>query len=390
MPRWLIRSPLAVALLAAALAFGWQALTVHLNYGGNWSALFCAGSRIAVPPSLASDDLYVFPNSSGYDGQFYRFVAHDPFLRTEIRNYLDDQRVRYRRILVPLVAWLFAAGQSGAVDAAYHGVILLFVFLGAWWLGRYAVLRGAAPAWGLAFLLVPGTIISLDRQTIDIALAALTIGLLVYIETDEQWKIFTVLMCAVLVRETGVVLVAAWCLSLLLRRRIAAAVGFAAALAPALCWYVYVVSRTPSSRLLHHVLNVDEADVFSVIDWLAPVTYALPRPAAWTAVALDYVSLAAIPLALVLALRAAWKRWPGPSGIAALLFGLAGNCLLFVFHKGDPYTLPRVLSPLVLLLAVRGIETRSFLWAAPLGMMTARVALQLGPQALGIVKRIFV
>src|SRR5512147_1236944 len=164
MLRRLNRSSLAVALLAVALAFGWQALTVHLNYGGNWSALFCAGGKIAVPPSLASEDLYVFPNSTGYDGQFYRFVAHDPFLQTEIRKYLDDQRVRYRRILVPLLAWLFAAGQNGTVDAAYRAVILLFVFLGAWWLSRYAVLRGAAPAWGLAFLLVPGTIISLDRQ----------------------------------------------------------------------------------------------------------------------------------------------------------------------------------------------------------------------------------
>lgn len=386
MLRRLSRSAMTVALFASALAFAWQALTVHFNYRGNWSALFCTGSAIRVPPSLASDDLYVFQNSTGYDGQFYRFIAHDPFLRTDIRNYLDDARLRYRRILVPLLAWMLAAGQHRAVDAAYHAVILLFVFLGAWWLARYAAMRGCAPAWGLAFLLVPAAVICLDRQTIDIALASLTMGFLVYIDTDERWKVFLVLATAMLARETGFVLAGAWCLSLLLKKRVSAAVAFGAAVAPALGWYAYVASRTPQSVLLTSVMSVDSEHVVSLGKWLTPLTYPFPAPIAWTATVFDYVSLAAIPLAIVLSVRAICKRWAGAAELATLLFALAAIWLLFVFDNFDPYTLSRLFSPLLILLAVRGIKTRSLLWAAPLGMMAARVMLQLGPQVLGIVR----
>ena len=41
------------AALCTALALGWQALTVHYNYRGDWSALFDTGGYTAVPPSWA-------------------------------------------------------------------------------------------------------------------------------------------------------------------------------------------------------------------------------------------------------------------------------------------------------------------------------------------------
>ena len=64
------RACLAIALLCAGLALAWQSLTVHYNYGGNWSALFCTGSQRRIPPALAQEDIYTFADSTGYDGQF--------------------------------------------------------------------------------------------------------------------------------------------------------------------------------------------------------------------------------------------------------------------------------------------------------------------------------
>jgi hypothetical protein len=61
--------PLAAALLCSALALSWQFLAVHFNYGGNWTVLFCHGSQHPLPPGLAGEHIYVFPNSGGYDGQ---------------------------------------------------------------------------------------------------------------------------------------------------------------------------------------------------------------------------------------------------------------------------------------------------------------------------------
>src|ERR1700682_5018237 len=100
------RRALAAAVLAVALAWLWMSLTVHYNYQGNWTALFCIGERFPTPPILrSSEHLYVFKNSAGYDGQFYHDLAHDPFLRRGSASFIDAPRLRARRILVPLLAW---------------------------------------------------------------------------------------------------------------------------------------------------------------------------------------------------------------------------------------------------------------------------------------------
>jgi len=69
--------PLAVGLMAAALAFAWQSLTVHFNYRGNWTALFCTDSLTPVPPTIAHEEICTFSGSAGYDGQYYHFMARD-------------------------------------------------------------------------------------------------------------------------------------------------------------------------------------------------------------------------------------------------------------------------------------------------------------------------
>lgn len=126
-----------VAALCVCLVFAWQALTVHFNYGGNWTALYCTGEFHPTPPSLASEHIYVFPHSDGWDGQFYHYIAHYVFLRGEMQKYVDAPRLRFRRILVPSLAALLSAGNSSRVDTAYLAVILLFDF----WA------RGASPHW---------------------------------------------------------------------------------------------------------------------------------------------------------------------------------------------------------------------------------------------------
>src|ERR1019366_4727173 len=78
--------------------------------------------------------------------QYYRFLAHDPFLRHGTATDLDTPIDRSRRILVPLLAWALAGSQQGAIDGAY----------------------------GLVFLAVPATIVGVDTMTVDITLAALT------------------------------------------------------------------------------------------------------------------------------------------------------------------------------------------------------------------------
>src|SRR5258708_28555484 len=121
----------ATGLLGLALALCWQALVVHCEYHGNWSSLFCTGALFQQPPSLAAEKIYSYPNSRGFDGQFYHYIAHDPFFRGGMLPFIDEPSFRYRRILVPLAAYTLAFGRTEVVDRAYRAVILLFVFIGS-------------------------------------------------------------------------------------------------------------------------------------------------------------------------------------------------------------------------------------------------------------------
>jgi len=59
-----------VGLICSAGVLGWQSLTVRYNYQGNWSALFCTGSKLGPPPLEEFRATYVFGGSFGYDRQF--------------------------------------------------------------------------------------------------------------------------------------------------------------------------------------------------------------------------------------------------------------------------------------------------------------------------------
>src|SRR5271155_5481638 len=97
-----------IGLVAVAFSFACQYLTVHENYGGNWTALFCIRPGMPIPDFLKSEKLYIFANSEGYDGQVYHLIAHDPWMRKGSAEAIVDASFRYQRILVPALAWMLA------------------------------------------------------------------------------------------------------------------------------------------------------------------------------------------------------------------------------------------------------------------------------------------
>src|ERR1041385_915357 len=158
-----MKRPAILALAAVLAVWLWQLATVHFNYGGNWTALFCTAPDWRIPPFLLGENIFKFPAGSlGYDGQMYHLIAHDPWMHRGAVAAMDDPALRYRRILVPMLAWLLALGRDSAIHAAYFAVILGFVFLGVYWLARVMAIRGRHPAWGLMFLLMPATLVSID------------------------------------------------------------------------------------------------------------------------------------------------------------------------------------------------------------------------------------
>jgi hypothetical protein len=167
--------PAVFAALTVLAVWTWMALDVQFNFRGQWSALFLSGAYSPPPPSLASST-YEFQHSYGYDGQYYRYVAHDPLFRKGIARYVDGPNVRYERILIPGLAAILSFGQDRFTDAAYIAVVLGFIYLGALWLGQFAVVNGSHPAWACVFGLLPATLITTQRMTVDVALTALCMG----------------------------------------------------------------------------------------------------------------------------------------------------------------------------------------------------------------------
>ncbi|MGA2185337.1 MAG: hypothetical protein ABSH47_20140 [Bryobacteraceae bacterium] len=372
------------ALACALCLFLWQALTVRYSYSGSWTGLFCIGALYGTPPpALASEELYVFPDSVGYDGQAYHYIAHDPFFRRGFARSIDAPRFRYRRILVPGLAFLLAGGEDRAVDAAYMGVVLGFVLLGAYWLGRFGVLLGYGPWLGLWFALVPAVLVSIDRLTVDVALAACCAGFALYVREWRPWKLYAVLVAAALARETGLLLIAACVLWLLVGRRFREALLFSTAALPAVCWYVFVSLHT-TPEPFEYLTPVLFSGIVGRV--LHPAAVAASSGIRVLAFVLDLLALAGVAGALLWAFLRALRRALTPVAIAIYLFALLATVLAPGDAWSDVYSFGRTLTPLLLLCALDGLAGGSRWPALAMLLVDARIGLLMGGQILNVLR----
>lgn len=354
-------APLLIAALAAFLVLFWQAATVRYNFGGNWTALFCTGGAQRLPPAL-SGGTYRFAHPHGYDGQFYRLIAHDPFFTKGYAGYIDDARLRYRRILVPLAAWVLGVGRPEWIDSAIVALVLASVFAGAYWTSRWAVLRGRHPAWGLLFLAVPAVPASIDRLLLDATLTAMMAGFLVAAERRDARCLYLLSALACLTRETGILLVGGVVLDALLHRRWRAAAGFASAVLPALAWWTYVAAHTAPSAAASH--NMGYPVVGIILRLFTPRSIATGLVGA-VIQATDALALLGLLGSLALAVYWAWRPKPGPDGIAVLLFAALGAALTSATYLDEPFGFGRPISPLLIFVLFQALaQGRWAAWAA--------------------------
>ena len=360
------------------MVFAWQASTVHFNYADNWTGLFCTGSSLSVPSELDEGTLRsVHP--VGYDGQMYRYIAHDPFFRRGYAQYVDDARLRYRRILVPLTAYALAGGRQSIIDYSFGLVILISVFAGCYWSSCYSVLHRRSAWWGLVFLLVPGTIASFDRMLVDATLAALFAGFLLYIERRDWWGLLAVCTLAALTRETGVFLAIAVVLAALLQRDFRRMTLFAAALLPAAAWAVFVSIHTQPSSSAYGLVT------YPLIGHLQRLLVFRDDPLRWVQAILrvtDVVALAGLLVCLGLAVYSILPERMREIQICVGLFVALGLVMGSPYYLIEPYGYARPVSPLLLFLMLRG--TLSGL-IAPL-TLTLAVGVNLAFQVAGVAK----
>ncbi len=358
-----------------------QAITVHFNYGGNWTGLFCIRDTMPLPAFLRSENLWFFKGSDGYDGQVFHLIAHDPWMKRGTFQSFPDASFRYQRIFVPALAWLLAFGQDRWIHTAYYTEILAFVFLGVYWTARFAERVGIAPAWGLAFVLTPAAIVSIDRMVADIALAAFIAGFAFFWHTKAIWPILTIFVFAGLTRETALPIIAAYALYQLTERRFGLAILAAITALPTILWYAYLfdpklqvavgfVNRVPFAGFAERIVH--------------PFPYTLTPAKTLACEAADLVALAGIALAMIFVLRMALrKEW---NALAAAVYA---STLAIVFLKSrsvweDAYAFGRVLTPFLFLTMLHELARRPWPAFLPIALILPRLSFNLSGQLLGI------
>jgi hypothetical protein len=358
-------------LLGIGAVLVWWQFSVWGLYGGNWTGLFCTGTKFQVPAPLEFEHVYRTPGSAGFDGQFYHYAAHGPLLGEKFAAVMDEPRLRYQRILVPALAWLLALGKQQYIDRALFLVTLAFVFAGVVWLARLLEDRGVHPLWSLLFLLVPGVTIAVERMTVpDLALTALTLGFCVHLGHGPSWKLYWLMMAAAFTREVGVFLCAAYCVSLLFERRFRTALLFGTAVLPWAAWCYWVYVHTPTFVYAHRFLP------FMTVVQLAgqPLESARSHGLALFSRVCDWLALAGMWMAVVWGFLIVRRKGPQPAALVCLAFALLGCYMLSIEEQYRAYDFGRLFSPLLVLVALHGLAVRSIFGALPLALILPRIA----------------
>jgi len=341
-------------------------------------------------PAELQSGAWIFEGSKGYDGQYYRVVAHDPWMQADTRQFVDG-RHRYDRILLPGAAWLLAFGQQRWIDTSYILLVLVSLFVGTWFTAMWAMLENRAVWCGFGFLLLPGVVITLNRMTVDITEYACLAAALYFWRRSFRAGCWIAGAAAFLTRDLGLILIAALVGLSLLQRAWRRSALFAAAAIPAALWILYVghtikplqVVRAPTlalipvwalqTPLLGTFLAIVNPPNYPFVGWLKTVTQ-------W----LDGISIAGVAVAAFAAVAEIRRR---PFRLESSLCILYAALFLMTSTRGfwnDTYSYPRAFSPMLGLIAWQSV-TNFRAWALlPWLCVLLRVCWQLGPQVIGI------
>jgi hypothetical protein len=191
-----VAGPVAVVAAVLAVLVGGRLAAV----GGNLLGLVEFGRTFAsfTHPPRGVPGL----SASGYDGQFYWVLAHDPLL---VHNSTLIQMSPFspgiQRLAYPLLAAILALGRASALPAALLAVNVISVLAITAAVASFARSRGRSVWWSLAVGLSPGLLMAVLRDLSDpLALAALAGGLIAW-ERGRRWSAAGLLTLAALARE---------------------------------------------------------------------------------------------------------------------------------------------------------------------------------------------
>ena len=274
---------------------GYQAFYVHATAPGQWSALFFNGSRFAHPN--VENFGYIYPDSYGYDGQWYRLLALDPLLNKGLTKYLDNPRLRARRILIPAIAGALGKESLPASEYWFIAITDVTMALGGLCFVRLAKDSCAPVAAAILYLFIPAIPVSTDRMVLDGPSVAGFLAVLLFFRERRTAPLMMVLTALPLVRENAVPVTAGVALAYFLARDYRKMLLATVTGLPSIAWWIYEARRTPPSNETH-LFSIPLAP--QVIRLFTLIHRQVP---AWLNVALwavDFVAMACLLFAFAL------------------------------------------------------------------------------------------
>ena len=198
---------LCLAYIAALAAFGWVCSGFYLP-GKGFTCLVVFGERgnASFLPELRAVNHYEYPNSDGYDAQYYAQIAMRPRLDDPaLRHAVDNLSYRARRILFCWTAYALAGGNALRALNIYA-----FQNIAAWFLLAFLLLRWFPPvSWdngvrwaGVLFSF--GLCVSVCDSLVDGPSLLLIAAGMALVESRRPWLAAAVFGVAGLGKETNV------------------------------------------------------------------------------------------------------------------------------------------------------------------------------------------
>jgi hypothetical protein len=174
----------------------------------------------------------------GYDGQYFYFMARDPW---HAYQYMDNAPYRYQRIVYGLLVYVLSLGKESLIPFILLLVNFLSIVLSVEIVARLLARRRLSPWFGLAIGLYFGQATALIFDTTEpLAIAFLCIGLW-YLEKERITLSALFMGLAALSRETTILFPLVYMISFFWQRRWSDALRFLVlAILPMVAWYVAI------------------------------------------------------------------------------------------------------------------------------------------------------
>jgi hypothetical protein len=362
----LIRHPYPAVAVIAVILFLWSVARFwHPVYGFTAFLQFDEAHKTTAIAAFREYPVFSYPGLAPYDGLQYSQLAYHPLLEAgELRPAVDSLAYRARRILLPAVAWLLAAGQPAWIAQVYAALnIACWLLLAAVFWRKLPVTDARGVLAWIGLLFSAGALGSVRFALVDLPallLVALAVG---EAERGRRRSPAGWLAAAALTRETSLLASAA-----LFTYPPKSRAGLMRdllwvllAALPLFIWLGYVRWRvgtveTGPGNFTWPVLGLLEKwrDCFHAM--VEPDT----QPLAWRTL------LCTAGLTCQAAFILTWRRPADPWWRVGAVFTALLLCLGPAVWEGFPGAAPRVLLPLNLACNVFAVRTR-----APLAWLLA-------------------